>query len=176
MAAQNHPVSIFKFCPQCGSANFETTGDRSKHCTDCGFTYYFNASAAAAALIFDQKGRLMLTRRGIQPHKGKLDFPGGFVEHNESAESAIVRELKEELGADVTKLTFFGSFPNQYEFSGMIVFTVDSTFIVELDSLDNLKPMDDVASIEFIHPKDINMDDIPFESMKKTIRALLKKG
>lgn len=176
MAAQNHPTTIFKFCPQCGSPKLETSGDRSKYCPDCGFTYYFNTSAAAAALIFDAEGRLLMTRRGIQPHKGKLDFPGGFVEHNESAENAITRELKEELGADVKKLNYFGTFANQYEFSGMTVFTLDSTFIVELESLENLKAMDDVASIEFIHPKDINLDDIPFVSMKNTIKALRNLG
>jgi len=169
-----HPVHVFKFCPQCGSANFITSGERSKHCNDCSFDYYFNASAAAAALIFDSEGRLLMTRRAINPHKGKLDFPGGFAEHNESAEQTVIREIKEELGANVKKLTYFGTFPNQYEFSGMTVFTLDSTFITELESLDNLVAMDDISSIEFIRPENINMEDIPFMSMKNTIKKLLE--
>ena len=119
---------------------------------------------------------LLLQRlgRAIDPHKGRLDFPGGFVEHNESAEEAITRELKEELGATVKKLTYFGTFPNQYEFSGMTVFTLDSTFIVELESMSGLKAMDDVAGIEFIRLQDIKPEDIPFTSMKNTITQLQK--
>ena len=174
MNSTTHPTQIFTYCPRCGSPGFITSGPRSKHCQACSFHYFFNASAAASALIFDQEGRLLFTRRAIDPHKGRLDFPGGFVEHNESAEEAITRELKEELGATVKKLTYFGTFPNQYEFSGMTVFTLDSTFIVELESMSGLKAMDDVAGIEFIRLQDIKPEDIPFTSMKNTITQLQK--
>ena len=172
MKSENHPTEVFKFCPRCGSAKFATSGPRSKHCPDCSFSYFFNASAAASALIFNDEGRLMLTRRGINPHKGKLDLPGGFVEHDESAEEAIIRELQEELGAEVAEIDFYGSFPNQYEFSGMIVHTLDSTFTIKLKSLDNLQPQDDITGIEFYKLEDINLDEIPFLSIQNTIRKL----
>lgn len=172
MNTRKHPVDIFAFCPKCGSPGFETTGPRSKRCANCSFNYFFNTAAAASALIFDAEGRLMLTRRGINPHKGKLDLPGGFVEYNESAEEAIKRELYEELGAEVSEISYFGTFPNQYEFSDMIVHTLDSTFIIKLKSLDKLKPQDDVAGIEFWPVREINIDDIQFRSMQATIRLL----
>lgn len=172
MNAIKQPVDLFRFCPQCGSANFETTGSRSKHCNDCSFNYFFNTSAAASALVFDDEGRLLLTRRGINPHKGKLDLPGGFVEFNESAEEAIRRELHEELGAEVAELEYFGTFPNQYEFSGMVVHTLDSTFKIKLKSLDHLTPQDDVAGVEFWPVHEIKLDDIPFRSIQQTIRLL----
>lgn len=172
MNLRKHPVDIFKFCPKCGSANFATTGPRSKHCGDCSFNYFFNTSAAASALIFDDKGRLMLTRRGINPHKGKLDLPGGFVEYDESAEEAIKRELHEELGAEVAEISYFGTFPNQYEFSDMIVHTLDSTFKIKLKSLDDLKPQDDVASVEFWPIQMIKLEDLPFRSIQNTIQLL----
>ncbi|RKD88326.1 NUDIX domain-containing protein [Mangrovibacterium diazotrophicum] len=172
MNSENHPTEVFKFCPRCGSDKFTTSGPRSKHCPDCSFSYFFNASAAASALIFDDEGRLMLTRRGINPHKGKLDLPGGFVEHDESAEEAIIRELHEELGAEVQDLKFYGTFPNQYEFSGIIVYTLDSTFIIKLKSLDNLHPQDDITGIEFHKLEDIDLNDIPFRSIQNTIKKL----
>ncbi|WP_163713717.1 NUDIX hydrolase [Mangrovibacterium lignilyticum] len=174
MDSKIHPVNVFKFCPCCGSSNYITSGPRSKHCEDCSFDYFFNASAAASALIFDEKGRLMLTRRAINPHKGKLDLPGGFVEHDETAEQAIIRELNEELGAEVEEMSFFGTFPNQYEFSGMIVFTLDSTFIIKLKSLENLKPQDDITAVEYHHLHDIDLDELPFLSMRNTIEQLQK--
>lgn len=172
MNPEIHPFNIFKFCPRCGSSNFIISGPRSKHCQDCSFSYFFNASSAASALIFDTKGRLMLTRRAINPHKGKLDLPGGFVEWNESAEQAIARELKEELSAEIQEIEYIGSFPNQYEFSGLVVHTLDATFKIKLKSLDNLQPQDDISAIEFYHLEDIDLNEIPFQSIRNTIMKL----
>lgn len=42
--------------------------------------------------------RVLLIRRGQEPHKDKWVFPGGFVEINEELEKAAVRELEEETG------------------------------------------------------------------------------
>jgi len=173
MNRNNNPVEVFNYCPQCGSPAFVATGTRSKQCNSCSFSYFFNASAAASALIFDDEGRLLLTRRAIQPHKGKLDLPGGFIEWNETAEAAIARELKEELGAEIASIKYFGSFPNQYEFSGMIVHTLDSTFIIKLKSIANLIPQDDISGIEFIRPDEIDMEEIPFLSIRETLKQLL---
>lgn len=44
-----HPLELFKYCPKCGSSHFEIHNEKSKHCADCGFTYYFNSSAATVA-------------------------------------------------------------------------------------------------------------------------------
>ncbi|PTN07421.1 NUDIX domain-containing protein [Mangrovibacterium marinum] len=172
MNSNTHPTSVFNYCPRCGSADFVQSGDRSKTCNDCSFSYFFNASSAASALIFDEQGRLMLTRRAINPHLGKLDLPGGFVEWNESAEEAIARELHEELGAEIAQMEYIGSFPNQYEFSGLVVHTLDATFKIKLKNPDRLQPQDDISAIEFYHLNEIDLDEIPFESIKMTINRL----
>jgi ADP-ribose pyrophosphatase YjhB (NUDIX family) len=114
----------------------------------------------------------MLTRRAINPHIGKLDLPGGFVEWNESAEEAIGRELEEELGAEIQDIEYIGSFPNQYEFSGLVVHTLDATFKIKLKRLDNLIPRDDISAIEFYKPEEIDLEEIPFQSIKNTIIRL----
>ena len=63
-----------------------------------------------AAVISDDKGRILLTRRPEGAHMGGLwEFPGGKVENGESYSEALVRELNEELGIAVQKgrpLTF----------------------------------------------------------------------
>ena len=46
-----HPLHLFRFCPECGSPRFVEHNAKSKHCEACGFTYYFNPSAATVALI-----------------------------------------------------------------------------------------------------------------------------
>jgi len=95
---KKHPLSQFKFCPICGSTNFLVNNFKSKKCADCGFTYYFNSSAAVACFLKDNKGDLLLAVRANEPSKGTYDLPGGFVDMDETGEEAIVRELKEETG------------------------------------------------------------------------------
>jgi 8-oxo-dGTP diphosphatase len=52
----------------------------------------------AAAAILDVEGRVLITKRADHLHQGGLwEFPGGKLEAGESAEAALVRELKEEL-------------------------------------------------------------------------------
>ena len=53
----------------------------------------------AAAAIFDDRGRVLISRRPAHVHQGDLwEFPGGKLEPGESVESALHRELYEELG------------------------------------------------------------------------------
>ncbi len=56
----------------------------------------------AACALIDASGRILLARRPAgKPMAGLWEFPGGKVELGERPESAIVRELKEELGIDL---------------------------------------------------------------------------
>lgn len=54
-----------------------------------------------AAVIDRDDGRLLLARRPVGSHlAGLWEFPGGRVEVGESAEEALARELREELGVE----------------------------------------------------------------------------
>lgn len=56
---------------------------------------------SAAVLIED--GRVLLTQRKRGKHlAGSWEFPGGKVEANEDPRDALVRELREEVGVDVS--------------------------------------------------------------------------
>ncbi len=53
----------------------------------------------AAAVIRDDSGKILIARRADTQHQGGLwEFPGGKVEADESVETALARELHEELG------------------------------------------------------------------------------
>lgn len=170
-----HPFKVLKFCPKCGSPDFHVSGERSLKCGDCGFNFYINASAAVAALVTDGNGKLMLTTRGIEPDYGKLDLPGGFVDPNETIEDAVKRELMEELGLEVKSMKYLFSAPNEYIFSGFSVFTIDMAFEVIPESIENLKPMDDILAYRFYAENEFSYDDIPALSIKQFVIDFFKR-
>jgi ADP-ribose pyrophosphatase YjhB (NUDIX family) len=53
------------------------------------------------AVVHDAAGRLLLVRRGREPHRGRWSLPGGRVEAGESPEQAVEREVREETGLSV---------------------------------------------------------------------------
>ncbi len=170
-----HPLHQFKYCPKCGSSHFEENNFKSKKCQDCGFVYYFNPSSSTAAFITDASGRLLVARRAKEPAKGTLDLPGGFVDMNETAEMAIVREVREETGMEPDDFKYMFSLPNIYTYSGFEVHTVDMFFTVQTTwSASDIYPADDVAELMFLDKKDINPADFGLTSIKKAIEIWLK--
>ena len=57
------------------------------------------------ASVIRREGRLLVGRRPLHKrHGGLWEFPGGKVEPGESDREAVGRELREELGVDVTRV------------------------------------------------------------------------
>lgn len=68
----------------------------------------------AAGLIF-REGRYLIARRKAGTHLGGLwEFPGGKREPGESLEDCLHRELREELGIDVTPPVHFRVIRHEY--------------------------------------------------------------
>lgn len=67
-------------------------------------------------VIEDADGRVLACLRPAGKHLGGLwEFPGGKVEHGEAPQTALVRELSEELGVEVEVLGALDAVPWQYE-------------------------------------------------------------
>ena len=64
-------------------------------CPSCGFIFYLNPIVAAGTLV-EHEGRVALIRRGVEPGRNRWGLPAGYVEADESAEEAAVRETWEE--------------------------------------------------------------------------------
>jgi mutator protein MutT len=169
------PIEILKYCPKCGSAQFEKEGERSLKCGGCGFHYYVNSAAAVAAVVVNETGKLMLVTRGVDPNYGKLDLPGGFIDPGETAENAVRRELAEELGLKVKSLKYIGSAPNEYVFSEFTVYTLDMAFLVIPETTEGLKPMDDIKAYKFYSETELDYNEIPAPSIKKFVIDYFRK-
>jgi ADP-ribose pyrophosphatase YjhB (NUDIX family) len=164
-----HFSALFTHCPVCGSERFVQHNVKSKHCEDCGFVYYVNPSAAVASFIVNAKGDLLVCKRGKEPVKGTLDLPGGFVDEHETAEEAIRREINEELQAKVFSARFLFTLPNEYEYGGMTIPTLDIFYECSLESNENLKPSDDVADCFFVPVKELNPELFGLNSIRKAV-------
>ena len=169
-----HFSLLFTYCPACGSAKFVQNNQKSKRCESCGFVFYMNASAAVAAFIVNKAGDLLVCRRGKEPEKGTLDLPGGFVDDNESAEQAVIREIEEELQAKVTESRYVFSLPNRYKYSGLMIPTLDMFFACKLEDITNLKPSDDVADCFFVPLNELKPELFGLESIKKAVGMFLR--
>ncbi|MBK3517231.1 NUDIX hydrolase [Carboxylicivirga marina] len=168
------PQEVIKYCPKCGSGDFIYDGSKSFKCQTCQFHFFINSACAVAALIVNDNGELLLTRRACEPNIGMLDLPGGFVDPMERAEQSTIREIKEELNLEITEMQFIASYPNEYVFSGYTVFTIDLAFLCKVKNFDNMHAQDDISGFEFIKPDDIDFNDVSSSSIKNIINAYKK--
>ena len=53
------------------------------------------------AAIIKKDNKILATQRGYGEFEGLWEFPGGKIEDGETKEEALVREIKEELNADI---------------------------------------------------------------------------
>ena len=73
-----------------------------------------NLIEVSAALIF-RAGKLLITQRHAQAHLGGLwEFPGGKREPGESFETCLVREIREELGVEISVSELFEEVRHDY--------------------------------------------------------------
>ncbi len=73
-----------------------------------------NRLKVSAALIF-RRGSLLITQRHAKAHLGGLwEFPGGKLEAGETFEQCLVREIREELGVEISVKSLFAEITHDY--------------------------------------------------------------
>lgn len=164
-------LNTIKFCPSCGAPDFSKGHSNAWHCSRCKFIYFQNAAAATAAVLLCRE-EILLTVRKADPGKNMLDLPGGFVESGESLEGALTREISEELKLHVNNWEYLFSYPNRYEFKGIVYDTTDAFFKTHFDDKPNVTACDDVADIIWMPVRDIDINNIALRSIQKAIRRI----
>ena len=165
--------NMFSYCPKCAGNRFVINNEKSQKCEDCGFVYYFNASAATVAFITNENGDLLVCRRAKEPAEGTLDLPGGFVDMNETGEEAIVREVKEETALKISELHYLFSLPNIYPYSGFSVHTLYLFFECKTEKSETLQANDDVSECFFLQKEKIDPDEFGLISIREGVKKWL---
>ena len=169
------PAQIFRHCPRCGARREEGQPIQPFHCTACGFHYYFNAALAVAGVLLGPDRRALFIRRALEPARGKLAIPGGFVEIGETAEAALRREVLEEVNLELAPPRFLCSAPNEYPYRGVTYPVLDLAFVAEVLDISRAAALDGVESYAWIHPRDVDLDEIAFPSIRDALRCFLRQ-
>ncbi len=109
------------FCPVCGAATLAASGGLLRRCERCGTDLYPRTDPAVIVAITDGDDRLLLGRQPSWP-PGRVSVFAGFVEAGESLEQAVHREMAEEVGLELTGVTYLGSQPWPFPRSLMVGF------------------------------------------------------
>lgn len=97
-----NPMEEYKYCPNCGRNLISSVIDKEerKKCNGCGFIFWNNPKPVVSALI-EKDGKVLMLQRKNEPFKDYWVLPGGFIGYSETAQEAIKREAKEEMGIDI---------------------------------------------------------------------------
>jgi 8-oxo-dGTP diphosphatase len=156
------------YCPVCTHplTQQEIGGRQRPACDNCGYVHFVNPVPGVGMLI-EKDGGLVLIRRGHTPHKGRWTLPSGFVEVDESAEEAAIREAAEETGlkVEITELAAVNSFPEGPPTSGIMIFYRMKPVGGEL------RAGDDADAVQVFQPD--AMPKIPFRTHREMVAEWL---
>ena len=150
-------LSLRKYCSACGAELFDHEHEEARSCPNCGMLFFPKISPAILVMIKREDGRILLAYNRNFRHKC-YSLIAGFVEAGESAEDAVRREVREEVGLEIKNIRYLYSQSWPFPDSLMLGFvadyaggeiTVDGEEIVEADfySIDNLPVLPGHGSI-----------------------------
>lgn len=113
-----------RFCGRCGGTTSSDEGGHVLICTDCDARHFPRTDPAMMALI-ERGDRILLARKPSFPPR-MHSILAGFVEPGESLEASVRREVREEVGLDVTDLRYVRSQPWPFPRSLMLGFYMRS--------------------------------------------------
>ncbi len=113
-------------CSRCGAPTEMAGMGWWRVCGEDRSEHYPRTDPAVIALVIDPDENVLLARQSRWPH-GAFSTLAGFVEPGESAESALLREVGEEVGLRLASTHYLGSQPWPFPASLMLGYhaTVD---------------------------------------------------
>lgn len=130
---------------------------------------------AIAVFIRRDDGPALFIHRAKDPGKGRLAPPGGFIDIGETAENAAPREIREEVGLELTELEFLCSQPNTYHYADVTYPVLDFFFTARAVNADAATALDDVAKCEWLDPLTVAPEAMAFPSMQAALALWQRK-
>ncbi|MEP1214558.1 MAG: NAD(+) diphosphatase [Marinobacter sp.] len=112
-----------RFCGRCGGTTGLHPLERAKWCEACGIPWY--PRLAPCVIVVIRRGKHMLLARSSRVKRHFFSLIAGFVEPGETIEEAVVREVKEETGLDVSRVRYQTSQPWPFPHQLMLGFFAD---------------------------------------------------
>jgi len=167
----------FDYCPHCATPGGKWLDDHEYRCPACGYRYFQNVATACGVLIED-RGRFLFLERARDPSKGLWGLPGGFVDPGESVETALAREVDEEIGGRVADPVYLVSFPNRYLFAGVEYHTCDLYFRATLvGDPEGLRAAPrEVSALVWLAPDEVDPERLAFDSLRRLWSSLRTSG
>ena len=171
-AAQKVPFSAtepYRFCPADGIRLEEPRPSGGARCPLCGRSWYRNSAPAVGAVIV-QNGQALVTVRACEPEKGRLDLPGGFLEVGEHPVDGLVREVREELGAEAEVV-------GPPILLATHTYGPDGAYVLAIGFKTSIRgepsPTDDVARIRWVSTEELDDLDFAWEHDREMVREAL---
>ncbi|MBY0501986.1 MAG: NAD(+) diphosphatase [Alphaproteobacteria bacterium] len=105
-----------QYCSKCGHKVLKEPESIEKKCLACDLSFFPKFSPAVMVLV--QRNHEILLARSANFKPGFYSAIAGFIDMGETAELAAHREVKEEVGLEITDLSYFGSqswpFPDNF--------------------------------------------------------------
>ena len=166
------PVGVlddWRHCPRCASPLEHADGQVM--CGACGFEQWAHSSPAVSAFVGDDRGRVLLGRRAVEPDAGLWDSPGGFLEEGEDPLAGLRRELREETGLAAEPGAFVGAFIDTYGLGDDAPPILNLVWEVTLEPGEPT-PADDVTELRWFPRDELPPDDeIAFRWLAPSLRA-----
>ena len=108
------------FCANCGGPSVAVEGGYARRCLTCE-TLHFPRTDPVVIMLVENDGQLLLGRRSGWPGR-RYSVLAGFVSPGESAEEAVLREVREESGIRAYAPEFVASQPWPFPSSLMLGF------------------------------------------------------
>lgn len=179
--------NTFNSCPMCGGKNIGFVDNKKWFCSDCAFTLYHNVAAAVCVIVADREGNVLLEKRAKEPRKGFFALPGGFIDPDESADEAALRECREEAALEIRRVQYLCSFPNTYEYKRILYKTCDVFYraslprgIETIDALiKNLRAqkseVESFTAVRITNDAELAAVPLAFENSRRALGVWLKR-
>lgn len=158
----------WKYCPVCATP--VTPRDGKVECPQCSFVTYAHSMPTASAVVGDDDGRVLLSRRALDPLAGRWDLPGGFLEEGEHPVECLRRELREEAGIELADERLLGIWIDRYEYKQRVVATLNIYYAARIED-GTPEAADDVAELRWFPSDELPVDELAFGHIEEVLSA-----